>query len=79
MLQILGFPFFESQAKWIAQLLSGKRTLPSPDDMMKAIKDFYRTKEIKGIPKRKTHEIASFEVPFRIVQNFNKQNRNKLR
>ncbi|KAG1347847.1 Flavin-containing monooxygenase FMO GS-OX-like 9 [Cocos nucifera] len=59
--KILGFPFFESQAKWIAQLLSGKRTLPSPDDMMKAIKDFYRTKEIKGIPKRKTHEIASFE------------------
>ncbi|XP_010938993.1 flavin-containing monooxygenase FMO GS-OX-like 9 [Elaeis guineensis] len=59
--KILGFPFFESQAKWIAQLLSGKKTLPSSDDMMKAIKEFYRTKEIEGIPKRKQHEIASFE------------------
>nr|XP_029124333.1 flavin-containing monooxygenase FMO GS-OX-like 9 isoform X2 [Elaeis guineensis] len=59
--KIIGFSFFESQAKWIAQLLSGKRTLPSPDDMMKAIKEFYRTKEIEGIPKCKTHDIANFE------------------
>ncbi|XP_047311670.1 flavin-containing monooxygenase FMO GS-OX-like 9 [Impatiens glandulifera] len=59
--KIIGFPFFESQAKWIAQLLSGKRTLPSQEDMMKSIKDFYHSKDISGIPKHNTHDIADFE------------------
>ncbi|XP_038972688.1 flavin-containing monooxygenase FMO GS-OX-like 9 [Phoenix dactylifera] len=59
--KIIGFPFFESQGKWIAQLLSGKRTLPSPDDMMKAIEEFYQSREIAAIPKHRTHDIANFE------------------
>ncbi|KAB2609416.1 flavin-containing monooxygenase FMO GS-OX-like 9 [Pyrus ussuriensis x Pyrus communis] len=42
--KIIGFPFFESQAKWIAQLLSGKTTLPSRDDMMQSIKEFYHSR-----------------------------------
>lgn len=73
MLQIIGFPFFESQGKWIAQLLSGKRTLPSPDDMMKAINEFYRKKELEGIPKHNTHDIANFEVPILHGSKFNEQ------
>ncbi|KAK3042693.1 hypothetical protein RJ639_000751 [Escallonia herrerae] len=59
--QIIGFPFFESQAKWIAQLLSGKRKLPSWDEMMQSIKEFYHLKEIAGVPKHNTHDIADFE------------------
>ncbi|PON68904.1 Flavin monooxygenase FMO [Parasponia andersonii] len=59
--KIIGFPFFESQAKWIAQLLSGKRTLPSWDDMMQSIKEFYHSRDLSGIPKQNTHDIADFE------------------
>ncbi|KVI06420.1 Flavin monooxygenase FMO, partial [Cynara cardunculus var. scolymus] len=60
--KIIGFPFFESQAKWIAQLLSGKRTLPSRDEMMKSIHDLYQSREAAGIPKHNTHDVADFEV-----------------
>nr|GEU46808.1 flavin-containing monooxygenase FMO GS-OX-like 9 [Tanacetum cinerariifolium] len=59
--KIIGFPFFESQAIWIAQLLSGKRSLPSRDEMMKSIQDFYQSREAAGIPKHYTHDIADFE------------------
>lgn len=61
-LQIIGFPFFESQAIWIAQLLSGKKVLPSWEEMMKSIKEFYHSREAAGIPKHCTHEIANFGV-----------------
>ncbi|KAL2322084.1 hypothetical protein Fmac_026463 [Flemingia macrophylla] len=59
--RILGLPFFESQGKWIAQLLSGKRVLPSYDEMMKSIDDFYHSNEVAGIAKRHTHEINGFD------------------
>ncbi|PIN00899.1 Flavin-containing monooxygenase [Handroanthus impetiginosus] len=59
--KIIGFPFFESQAKWIAQILSGKRMLPSWDDMMQSIKEFYHSRDVAGIPKHNTHDIANFE------------------
>ncbi|KAL8457568.1 hypothetical protein ACS0TY_035435 [Phlomoides rotata] len=59
--KIIGFPFFESQAKWIAQLLSGKKRLPSWDDMMQSIKEFYECMDAAGIPEQSTHDIANFE------------------
>ncbi|KAK8604553.1 hypothetical protein V6N13_099491 [Hibiscus sabdariffa] len=59
--KLIGFPFFESQAKWIAHVLSGKRRLPSYDDMMLSIKEFYRSRELAGIRKSDTHDIADFE------------------
>ncbi|CAO2818542.1 unnamed protein product [Amaranthus hypochondriacus] len=59
--KIIGFPFFESQAKWIAQLLSGKKSLPTWEEMMKSIKAFYQSKDAAGIPKHNTHDIADFE------------------
>jgi len=62
--QIIGLPFFESQGKWVAQLLSGKRVLPSREEMMKSIEEFYHSNEAAGIPKRHTHVIADFEVKF---------------
>ncbi|XP_071711964.1 flavin-containing monooxygenase FMO GS-OX-like 9 [Rutidosis leptorrhynchoides] len=59
--KLIGFPFFESQARWIAQLLSGERSLPSRDEMMKSIQDFYQSREAAGVPKHNTHDIAEFE------------------
>ena len=61
-MQIIGFPFFESQAMWIAQLLSGRKTLPSFHEMMQSIEDFYQSRDAAGIPKHHTHDIADFEV-----------------
>ncbi|KAF5730176.1 putative dimethylaniline monooxygenase [Tripterygium wilfordii] len=59
--KIIGFPFFESQAKWIAQLLSGKTTLPSWEEMMQSIKQFYQSRDDSHVPKHNTHDIADFE------------------
>ncbi|KAL7161264.1 hypothetical protein ACSBR2_041834 [Camellia fascicularis] len=59
--KLIGFPFFESQAKWMAQLLSGKRALPSRDAMMQSIKEFYYSRDVAGIPKHNTHDLANFE------------------
>lgn len=59
--KIIGFPFFEAQAKWIAQLLSGKRTLPSREEMMHSIEEFYRSRDAAAIPKHYTHDIGEFE------------------
>ncbi|CAH9120944.1 unnamed protein product [Cuscuta epithymum] len=59
--KLIGFPFFESQAIWIAQLLSGKRTLPSREEMMRSIKEFYKSRDLAGIPKHNTHDLADFD------------------
>ncbi|KAF2312829.1 hypothetical protein GH714_040879 [Hevea brasiliensis] len=75
--KIIGFPFFESQAKWIAQLLSGKRRLPSWDDMMLAIKEFHQSRDAAGVPKHKTHDIADLRyadhVGFPHLEEWRKQ------
>ncbi|KAB5531913.1 hypothetical protein DKX38_018583 [Salix brachista] len=59
--KIIGFPFFEAQAKWIAQLLSGKRRLPPRDEMMRCVEELYRSRDAASIPKHYTHDIADFE------------------
>ncbi|CAN0896047.1 Flavin-containing monooxygenase FMO GS-OX-like 9 [Linum grandiflorum] len=55
--KVIAFPFFESQGKWIAQVLSGKRTLPSVEDMVEYVHQFYRRREADGVPKHNTHDI----------------------
>ncbi|XP_044487163.1 flavin-containing monooxygenase FMO GS-OX-like 9 [Mangifera indica] len=67
--KLIGLPFFESQAQWIAQLLSGKKTLPSWDDMMLSVKEFYHSKDLAGIPKHCTHDIANFEYCDKYADN----------
>ncbi|EPS62115.1 hypothetical protein M569_12678, partial [Genlisea aurea] len=59
--KVIGFPFFECQAKWIARVLSGKATLPTCDDMMESVRERYRSLEAAGIPKANTHDIGEFE------------------
>ncbi|KAK4437015.1 Flavin-containing monooxygenase FMO GS-OX-like 9 [Sesamum alatum] len=56
-----GFLSLSPKQKWIAEVLSGKRRLPSWDDMMQSIKEFYHSRDVAGIPKHNTHDVANFE------------------
>ena len=51
------FRMFELQAKWIAQVLSGKVFLPSEEEMLADVEDHNRQLEEAGIPKRHTHRL----------------------
>ncbi|KAM0924120.1 hypothetical protein ACQ4PT_005108 [Festuca glaucescens] len=57
--------FFETQARWVAQVLSGKRTLPTEEEMLRSVEEYYHAREIAGgiagVPKKYTHEIGSFD------------------
>ncbi|KAK4476501.1 hypothetical protein RD792_015656 [Penstemon davidsonii] len=46
------------QAKWVANVLSGKQTLPSEEEMLAETEQHYRQMEAKGIPKHHTHRIG---------------------
>ena len=43
------------QARWVAQVLSGKATLPSEAAMMEDINSFYTLRAEHGVPVRYTH------------------------
>ncbi|KAL6647212.1 hypothetical protein ACP70R_014649 [Stipagrostis hirtigluma subsp. patula] len=49
--------FYEVQARWVAQVLSGKRTLPPVEEMLRCVEEYYRAKEMAGLSKRRTHHI----------------------
>uniref|UniRef100_A0A0E0LGA4 Flavin-containing monooxygenase n=1 Tax=Oryza punctata TaxID=4537 RepID=A0A0E0LGA4_ORYPU len=49
--------FIEVQARWVAQVLSGRRTLPSPEEMVRAVEEHNRGMEAAGLPKRRTHDM----------------------
>uniref|UniRef100_A0ACD5ZRT2 Uncharacterized protein n=1 Tax=Avena sativa TaxID=4498 RepID=A0ACD5ZRT2_AVESA len=63
-LQVFAPRFFEAQARWVAQVLSGKRTLPSEEEMLRSVEEYYRAREIAGVPKKYTHEIGKFDPPY---------------
>ncbi|KAG5607183.1 hypothetical protein H5410_028675 [Solanum commersonii] len=54
--QAIVFLMFELQAKWIAQVLSGKVLLPTEEEMLADVEDHNRQLEEAGIPKRHTHQ-----------------------
>jgi cation diffusion facilitator CzcD-associated flavoprotein CzcO len=54
--------FFEAQARWIALVLSGKKALPPPEEMLRAVQEDYRTREAAGVPVRHTHSIPAVDV-----------------
>lgn len=60
--QVIPFPLFELQSKWVARVLSGRIKLPSKDKMMEDVKAFYLNLEAHGWPKRYTHNIANYQV-----------------
>ncbi|KAK6142951.1 hypothetical protein DH2020_023299 [Rehmannia glutinosa] len=49
------------QAKWTAHVLSGKAPLPSKEEMMADIQEYYRCMDDKGIPKHYTNLGLEFE------------------
>ncbi|XP_044392424.1 flavin-containing monooxygenase FMO GS-OX-like 9 [Triticum aestivum] len=53
--------FFEVQARWVAQVLSGRRTLPSEDQMLRSVEEQLRAREAAGVARKHTHNIASVE------------------
>ncbi|KAM3240037.1 hypothetical protein ACQJBY_053614 [Aegilops geniculata] len=54
--------FFEAQAKWVAQVLSGKRTLPPEEEMIRSVEEYYRAREAAGAPKNYTHDVSLFDT-----------------
>lgn len=53
--------FYETQARWVAQVLSGRRTLPSEEEMLRSVDEYNRSRELAGVPKRRTHDIFDLE------------------
>ena len=60
-IQVIPFPLFELQSKWVAWVLSGRIVLPSKEEMMEDVKAFYSKLEARGWPKRYTHNL--FKLP----------------
>lgn len=60
--QVVPFPLFEFQSKWIAGLLSNRLALPHKEQMMEDVEAFYSILESSGIPKRYTHNMADYQV-----------------
>ncbi|CAM0946907.1 unnamed protein product [Alopecurus aequalis] len=56
--------FFEAQAKWVAQVLSGRRTLPPEEEMMRSVEGCYRACEVAGVPKKYTHDLCLFDTTY---------------
>ncbi|GKE44006.1 flavin-containing monooxygenase FMO GS-OX-like 4 protein, partial [Tanacetum coccineum] len=58
---VVPFPRFEFQSQWIAGSLSGRISLPSPDEITKDIEAFYLSLLSFGIPKRYTHNMGGIQ------------------
>ena len=53
--------FFEVQARWVAQVLSGRRALPAEEEMLRSVEEHLRAREAAGVPRKHTHNIAGIE------------------
>ncbi|XP_040384866.1 flavin-containing monooxygenase FMO GS-OX-like 8 [Oryza brachyantha] len=53
--------FYEAQARWVAQVLSGRRALPSSSEMLHAAEEYVRGREAAGVAKRHTHHIFDLD------------------
>ncbi|XP_009789147.1 flavin-containing monooxygenase FMO GS-OX-like 2 isoform X1 [Nicotiana tabacum] len=58
------FLMFELQAKWIAQVLSGKVLLPSEEEMLADVEDHNMHLEVASIPKHHTHRLHPREIEY---------------
>uniref|UniRef100_M8AQX8 Flavin-containing monooxygenase n=1 Tax=Aegilops tauschii TaxID=37682 RepID=M8AQX8_AEGTA len=53
--------FLEVQARWVAQVLSGRRELPPEEEMLRSVEEHLRAREAAGVPRKLTHNIGSIE------------------
>ncbi|XP_066391745.1 flavin-containing monooxygenase FMO GS-OX-like 8 [Miscanthus floridulus] len=49
--------FYEAQARWVAQVLSGRSRLPPEDEMLRSAEEYHRAREAAGVPRRLSHSI----------------------
>ena len=45
-------------------MLSGKRTLPPEEEMMRSVEEYYRAREVAGAPKKYTHDVSLFDTTY---------------
>jgi Flavin-binding monooxygenase-like len=65
---VIPFPLLELQSKWVAGILSGRIKLPSEEEMIEDVKADYQKVEMKGWPKRYTHDFSDFQVTFLCIK-----------
>ncbi|XP_010053918.1 flavin-containing monooxygenase FMO GS-OX5 isoform X1 [Eucalyptus grandis] len=53
----IAFLLSELQSRWVAKILSGKILLPSEEEMMSSVHEYYQRIEAAGWPKRHTHRL----------------------
>ncbi|EAZ01196.1 hypothetical protein OsI_23222 [Oryza sativa Indica Group] len=69
-LSFLGIPnmvttrFFEAQARWVAQVLSGRRALPPAGDMLRAAEEHARAMDTAGVARRRAHDVPDLGEEF---------------
>uniref|UniRef100_A0A0D3GHD7 Flavin-containing monooxygenase n=1 Tax=Oryza barthii TaxID=65489 RepID=A0A0D3GHD7_9ORYZ len=69
-LSFLGIPnmvttrFFEAQARWVAQVLSGRRALPPAGDMLRAAEEHARAMDAAGVARRRAHDVPDLGEEF---------------
>nr|TKW30950.1 hypothetical protein SEVIR_2G072900v2 [Setaria viridis] len=56
---VFGPWFFEAQARWVALVLWGKAALPPEEEMLRALHEDYRAREIAGVPAYHAHAIPA--------------------
>ncbi|XP_040376561.1 flavin-containing monooxygenase FMO GS-OX-like 8 [Oryza brachyantha] len=54
--------FFEAQGRWIAGVLSGRRALPTEEEMTRSVEDYYRARELAGVLKKYTHDVEPHKM-----------------
>jgi hypothetical protein len=58
--------FLVAQARWIARVLAGRAALPPEEDMLRAVREDYRAREMAGLPARYSHDIGLFKSSVRM-------------
>ena len=53
--------FFQAQARWVALVLSGREALPPEEEMLRAVRQDYRSREAAGVPAYRTHAIPAVD------------------
>lgn len=59
--KVLIFDLMELQSKWIARVLSGKVGLPSEEEMMADVQEYYQQMTVMCRPKHLTHYLHNLE------------------
>ncbi|KAG9452377.1 hypothetical protein H6P81_005281 [Aristolochia fimbriata] len=60
--KVIPFLSAELQAKWLGQILADKVTLPTEEDMLASVNEYYSDMEEMGKPKHHTHVLYPFEL-----------------